>query len=83
MLIVSTPLCFKRIIIFTTVQTKRGTKVYTVALYGFLEHKKLMGWRLEYIARMRGWDLAEFSQYKAYSEIITERIMLLGMKFQY
>ncbi len=83
MLIVSTPLCFKRIIIFTTVQTKRGTKVYTVALYGFLEHEKLMGWRLEYIARMRGWDLVEFSQYKAYSEKITERIMLLGMKFQY
>ena len=62
---------------------KKEERVYTVALYGFLEHKKLMGWRLEYIAKMRGWDLAEFSQYKAYTEEIAERIMLLGMKFQY
>lgn len=42
-----------------------------------------MGWRLKFIARMRGWDLAELSQYKAYTEETAERIMLLGMKFQY
>ena len=62
---------------------KKEGRIYKVALYGFLEHKKLMGWRLEYIAKMRGWDLAEYSSYKSYAETITGRLMLLGMKFQY
>ena len=57
-------------------------RIYLVALYGYLEHKRLMGIRLELIAQNRGWDTAEFTNYKVYSEQTTERIKLLGMKYQ-
>ena len=58
-------------------------RIYTVALYGFLEHKRLMGRRLEFMARMRGQDENEYSRYRSYSEEIAERLKMLGMKYQY
>ena len=62
---------------------KKEGWIYTVALYGFLEHKKLMGWRLEHIAKKHGLYIDEYSHYKLYVEENTERIRLLGMKYQY
>lgn len=42
-----------------------------------------MGWRLEHIAKKHGLYIDEYSHYKLYVEENTERIRLLGMKYQY
>lgn len=57
-------------------------KIYMVALYGFLEHKKCMGWRLKYLANREHISLSYFEDYEIYSRQITEKILALGLKFQ-
>ncbi len=56
-------------------------KIYIVCFYGYTEHKRCMGWRLEYIAKREGFEDGFFSEYREYAEKTSDRIMKLGMKF--
>lgn len=60
---------------------EKEKKIYEVALYGFLEHKKCMGWRLNYIASHEHIQDQEFQAFAAYTEQQHEILLNLGMKY--
>lgn len=72
-------LAFPKYILTTAEQEN---KIYIVALYSFLEHKKIMAWRLNYIAKREYISHTFFNEYENYTRKITEKILALGLKFQ-
>lgn len=60
---------------------EREKKIYTVALYGFLEHKKCMGWRLDYIASREKVQDQELQAFAAYAERQYDKLLKLAMKY--
>lgn len=55
--------------------------IYPVALYGFLEHKRCMGWRLKYILKKEGKEDELINEYEAISNNYFELGMNLGLKY--
>ena len=56
-------------------------KIYIVCFYSYVEHKRCMGWRLDYIAKKEGVETGFFSEYKEHSDMLSEKILKLGMKY--
>lgn len=61
---------------------ERENRIYLVALFGFLEHKKCMAWRLCYIAKRERLPVIFFENYENYACKTAENLLALGMKFQ-
>lgn len=55
--------------------------IYSVCFYSYIEHKKCMGWRLNYIAQREGWTDSFFEEFYNYTEKTTEKLLKLCMKF--
>ncbi len=62
-----------------TAQKESG--IHIVTLYGFLEHKRLMGWRLDYIVKRAGTIDTQLDEYHTYTKSVTKQLIALGLKF--
>ena len=60
---------------------EREEWVFKLPLYGFLEHKKCMGWRLAYIASQENIVEPIFQAFATYTEQQYEILLNLGMKY--
>lgn len=63
-----------------TTAEKEGL-IYLVCFCGYLEHKKCMGWRLNYLAEKEGLDKKRYSTYLQYSKNTTEHLVNLALKY--
>lgn len=55
--------------------------IYLVCFCGYLEHKRIMGWRINYLAEKEELANSKYSAYQEYSKKTTEHLINLALKF--
>lgn len=55
--------------------------IYSVCLFGYLEHKKIMGWRIDYISKREYLSNPLYLEYKEYSSKVTTLILNISIKY--
>lgn len=66
---------------YVTATARKDKCVFPVALYGFLEHKKCMGWRLKYMIQKEGIEDDIINDFEKKAEQLCELGRNLGIKF--
>lgn len=61
--------------------TKVKGYIPTTAMYSYAEHKRCMGWRLNYIAVREGIESSRFKEYEQFSKEKTEQLLNLALKY--
>lgn len=56
-------------------------KIYLVALYGFIEHKKCMAWRLDFIAKHENVEKQKIHEFLNYTNAMHRILLNLGLKY--
>ena len=52
-----------------------------MCLFGYLEHKKTMGWRIDYISKREYLSNPLYLEYKEYSSKVTTLILNISIKY--